>query len=97
MPAQTPITTRQPASDTITPGFGMQVPFEAINEPGCYVCNWSGHLLRVPNDAIQLGRSPLLSITGIDTPFVTRINGDPFVPVTRARMLAADLDITVNF
>lgn len=79
------------------PGFGTQVSFEAINEPGCYICNWSGHLLRVPADAIQPGRSPLVSMKGIDTPFVTKISNDPFLPVTRARMLTADLDVTVNF
>ena len=30
---------------------GMELPFEKLNEPGTYFCNWSGHLMRVPEDA----------------------------------------------
>ena len=78
-------------------GFGTQIPFEGINDPGCYVCNWSGHLVRIPEDAIKPGRSPLLSITGADPLFVTKICNDPYVPVSKARMLAADCDVAVNF
>ncbi len=78
-------------------GFGTQTPFESINEPGCYICNWSGHLLRVPEDAIKPGRSPLMSIRGHEKLFVTKISWDPYVPVSKARMLAADCDTPVNF
>lgn len=89
--------TRNKSTDPSTVGFGMQIPFEAINEPGCYVCNWSGHLIRVPEDAVKPGRSPLLSIKGTETLFVTRLSGDPYLPVSKARMLAADCDAVVNF
>ena len=75
----------------------MQVPFESITEPGCYVCNWTGHLLRIPDDAIKPGRSPLLSITAIEPLFVTKISDNPFIPVSKARMLTADNDVPVNF
>lgn len=78
-------------------GFGTQVPFEAINAPGCYVCHWSGHLVRVPDNAIKPGRSPLLSIKGTEPLFVTFLSADPYVPVSKARMLAADCDVVVNF
>ena len=80
-----------------TKGFGAQVPYDCINEPGCYVCNWTGHLLRVPEDAIKPGRSPLMSITGNCALFVTKICCDPFIPVSKARLLAADCDQIVNF
>jgi hypothetical protein len=62
----------------------MTVPFEEIQEPGCYICNWSGHLLRVPEDGVAPGRSPLISI-------------NPFVTVTKAKMIASNLDCNVNF
>lgn len=78
-------------------GFGMQVPFEAINDPGCYICNWSGHLLRIPEDAVKPGRSPVLVLKGMETLYVTKLCNDPYVPVTKARMLAADCDVVVNF
>ena len=92
-----PSTTRQSEAEQYTKGFGTQVPFESINEPGCYICNWSGHLLRVPEDAIKPGRSPLMSLTGTGPPFVTKICNDPFIPVSKARLLAADCDQIVNF
>ena len=78
-------------------GFGTQVPFESISEPGCYIFNWSGHLLRVPEDGVKPGRSPLLTIASAETLFVTKISNNPYVPLSKARMLAADCDVTVNF
>ena len=78
-------------------GVGTTVVFDKINEPGAYLCNWSGHLLRVPDDAVQIGRSPVLEIRGREQLFVTKISDDPFVPLTKARMVAGDLDHAVNF
>lgn len=85
-----------PASQGIY-GSGDQLAFEQLNEPGAYVCNWSGHLLRVPEDAIKPGRSPVLGIIAIEPPTVTRISADAFIPLTKARMLASNLDLPVNF
>ena len=78
-------------------GQGTQIPFEAINQPGSYICNWSGHLLRVPEDGVAPGRSPLINIVGQDQLFVTKISDNPFVTVTKARMLACNCDVAVNF
>ncbi len=96
MTAATPTKHRE-GEFTTSQGCGTQIPFEAINEPGCYLCNWSGHLLRIPDDAIKPGRSPVLNIKGTETLFVTKIASDPYVPVTKARMMAADWDVVVNF
>ncbi len=76
---------------------GQTMPFECINEPGAYVCNWSGHLIRVPQDAVTAGRSPLVTICGPNQLFVTKICDNPFVPVTKARLLASNHDVAVNF
>ena len=76
---------------------GTVIPFDQINEPGCYVCNWSGHLLRVPDDGIAAGRSPLINMVGYDPLYVTKISDWPYIPVTKARMLAANWDVNVNF
>ncbi len=83
--------------DQQSTGFGTQVPFESIHDPGCYVCNWSGHLLRVPEDGVKAGRSPLLSISSYEPLFVTKISNNPYIPVSKARMLCADCDVMVNF
>lgn len=96
MTTLTPTLKRERESSN-TQGFGTQIPFEAANEPGCYICNWSGHLLRIPEDAIKPGRSPVLALKGCETLYVTKVCCDPYIPVTKARMLAADCDVPVNF
>ena len=78
-------------------GATCTIPFDQINEPGAYVCNWSGHLLRVPNDGVTAGRSPLLNIVGPQPLFVTKISDDPYVSITKARLLACNCDVNVNF
>jgi hypothetical protein len=77
--------------------FGAQMPFEDINEPGCYVSNWSGHMIRVPEDALKIGHSPLIEILGRDTMVVTKLSCDPYIAISKARLLAADQDLGVNF
>ena len=78
-------------------GQGTQLPFDSINEPGTYVANWSGLLLRIPEDALKPGRSPTLAISAKEPLFVTKISNDPFIQVTKARILAANCDVAVNF
>ncbi len=78
-------------------GLGTSIPFESLNAPGCYVCQWSGHLLRVPEDGVSAGRSPLINIVGSEPLFVTKISDNPFIPVTKAKMVACNLDCNVNF
>ena len=77
--------------------FGAQVPFDSISEPGCYVCNWSGHLLRVPEDGVAPGRSPLIHINGREPLYVTKISDNPWIPLTKAKTLACNFDCHVNF
>lgn len=73
------------------------VAFESINAPGAYVCNWSGHLLRVPEDGVIAGRSPLVNIIGQEPLFCTKISDNPYITLTKARLLASNFDIAVNF
>ena len=76
---------------------GDRLAYDQIERPGAYVCNWSGHLLRIADDAVHAGRSPVLGIVGKGQLTVTRISEDPFVQVTKARMVASNLDLDVNF
>lgn len=76
---------------------GMRIQFDSIQEPGAYICNWSGHLLRIPDDAVAPGRSPLVNVIGLEPLYVTKISDNPFVTLTKARMLACNLDVSVNF
>ena len=93
-----PSTTTQGTKESYTQGcMGTVFPFDQVNEPGCYIFNWNGHLLRVPQDGIQPGRSPLMSMIGHDPILVTKISDNPYLPLTKARLMAADCDVNVNF
>ena len=78
-------------------GAGAVLPFESISEPGAYICQWSGHLLRVPEDALLQGRSPTLNLVGRDSLFVTKISNDAFLPRTKARIVASNFDLDTDF
>lgn len=76
------------------------IPFEGIQEPGTYICHQTGHLIRlVAGDEHVTSRSPLIDILGSDRElvFVTKISNDPFVPISKARMAAANLDVEISF
>ena len=80
-----------------TQNTGSCIPFECINEPGAYICGWSGHLLRVPEDGVTPGRSPMFNIVGSEPLFVTKICDNPYVTLTKARLLACNFDLNVCF
>ncbi len=89
--------TQQSCQSSFTTQAGTCVPFESIQEPGCYICNWSGHLVRIPDDGVTPGRSPMVAIVGNEPLFVTKICDNPFVTATKARLLASNFDLPVNF
>ena len=76
---------------------GSQTSWDQIQSPGTYVEALSGHCFRVPDDALKGGRSPLIELIARDHPQFVQISADPFIPLTKARMVAADLDLNVNF
>jgi len=77
--------------------YGAAFTWDQINDPGSYICNWSGHLLRVPEDGVAPGRSPLINFVGPEPLYVTKISENPYITITKARMLASNLDLPVNF
>ncbi len=79
------------------PEVGSVEPFEQIRAPGSYVLKRSGELLRVPEDALQPGRSPAIDIVSKDPWLCTKISNDPYLSVSKARAIAADMDLSVNF
>lgn len=77
--------------------YGEKVCFEDLNSPGTYYSLWTGHLIRVPEDGVKPGRSPVIEIIGKEPMMVTKLSDDPYLVLTKARMIAADLDLEVNF
>lgn len=77
--------------------LGAKVPFGDLNEPGTYYSDWSGHLIRIPDEALKPGHSPVIEILGRGPMVVTKLSDDAFLPITKARLIAADLDLAVEF
>jgi hypothetical protein len=75
----------------------MTCEFDQINSAGVYVENRTGSLMRIPEDALIPGRSPAIEILSTDPWVVTKISSDPYLPLTKARLIAADLDLVVHF
>ena len=54
-------------------------------------------VLRIPEDGVAPGRSPLINLIGTNPLFVTKLSDNPFITVTKARTIASNLDCAVNF
>jgi hypothetical protein len=86
-----------PQANSQTAQPGTTLALDVLSEPGAYVCNWSGHLLRVRPDAFPGGRQPGLNIIGDRPLTVTKISDDPDVVISKAKRLAAFFKLEVNF
>ena len=89
--------TTQERSSQLENGVGSTNPFDQINSHGCYIWRSTGDLLRVPEDALAPERSPKIDLVSKDPCLVTKISSDPYVSVSKARAIAADMDLPVNF
>ena len=92
-----PMTTTHTQLSQSEKGSGSQTYWDHIQYPGTYVELKTGHCFRVPEDALKGGRSPVIEIIARDEPQFVQISNDPFIPLNKARMVAADLDLSVNF
>ena len=73
------------------------MPFDRICSPGAYVCNWSGHLLRIPAGSLLPGGPLALNIVGGEPLTVTKISDNPDVPLSEARGLAWSFGLSAGF
>lgn len=84
-------------SYTSNQNVGTTIPFDGICEPGAYICNWSGHLLRVSQDCYQPNRNSSFNLVGSEPLMVTKISENPFVTISRAKLIASNLNLETNF
>lgn len=75
----------------------QEMPWNSIDRPGCYMLVGSGDLIRVPQDALFAGHSPIISITSNGETRVARLSDNPATPISVLRNIAADNDFNVNF
>ncbi len=74
---------------------GVSIPFDSIRSPGAYVCNWSGHLLRVPPAALI--PNGVMNIVGPEPLYVTKLSDDPDISLGGARQIARTLKLRPTF
>jgi hypothetical protein len=79
------------------PRAGAAVPFDAITAAGAYVCNWSGHLLRVSQCGLLPSGPLAVNIVGGEPLTVTKICDNPDVALSEARGLAQSYGLSVGF
>ena len=95
--------TEQPRSPEVERSTSSHsVLVQDIREPGAYVCNWSGDLLRVTDRPVPAEQLPPLpdvptAEAGAEPPRVVKISSNPYIPISLARMAAANLDLEINF
>jgi len=80
-----------------SPDRSLWVLLEEVRETGAYVGKGTGDLVRVPGSGPAGEESELVRQYQDEPLYVTRISADPFIPISQARMLAANLDIEINF
>lgn len=75
----------------------QEMAWNEIENQGCYLVLGSGDLIRVPQEALLSGHSPLITVTSNGETRVAKLAEDPAKPITVLRMIAADNDFQVNF
>lgn len=72
--------------------------WNTVKEPGCYVCNDTGRLLRVPTEAVKNQQHPIVEYFGPKGPSpVTRLSEDPQLAIPALRTLAGTAKIKPQF
>jgi hypothetical protein len=79
------------------PAPGTTIAFDVLCTPGAYVCDWSGHLLRVTEQALVEGRAPALNIVGTQPLTLTKISNDPQIALSQAKRIAHEYHLNINF
>ena len=68
-----------------------------IDQPGFYVNKGTGQGFRITRELLIPGASPALSVLGAEGERFVQLSTDPFIPVSAARMLCADNDVSPEF
>ncbi len=92
-----PTTVTNASTSDVAALAATRVPFSEIRDLGACVSNTTGHLVRFPHDAVKPNRTPVIDLVADEPLLFGRISSNPFISITKARMLACDLDLPVSF
>ena len=93
MSAQTQHNSAESRSAGEVPGILL----DEVTKPGSYVCLGTGDLIRITQADLSPRHVEPTKKPQTDPIYVAQISKDPFIPNSRARIAAADLDIEINF
>ena len=79
------------------PSFPRCARLDEVTEPGAYISKGTGDLVRIVQRGAFLEGKELLNRHDDEPVYVARISNDPFIPISQARLAAANSDITINF
>ena len=74
-----------------------EVSWDALETPGFYVSRSTGNGYRVPAEALIKGASPVIEQVSAKPSRLVRLSDNPFIPLIKARNLAANCNIEPNF
>jgi hypothetical protein len=87
--------------ETISPEYRahrvQEMSRNEIDSPGCYVLIDSGDVLRIPQEALDAGHSPMISVSSVEETRVAKLTDNPADPIWALRTIAADNDYFVHF
>jgi hypothetical protein len=90
-----------PAAATAAPpaeALSASRTWNLVNQPGCYVCNDTGRLFRVPASALGWAGTPNIQVLGPQGPSrVTRVSTNSTLPIEELRLLSAGVLIKPQF
>ena len=73
------------------------VLLEQVSQAGAYVCRGTGDLIRVTPSGPTEVEAELIRKHHDEQLYVTQISGNPFIPISDARIAAANLDLDIDF
>ena len=75
----------------------MELAWTAIGRPGSYLLVDGGNLVRIPQEALGPGRTPLFTVVAKRDVHVVKLSDDPNEAIPVLRNLAAEQGYSVNF
>jgi hypothetical protein len=73
------------------------VSWDDLETPGFYISRETGNGYRVPPEGLIRGASPAIEQVSASPTRLVRLSENPFIPLIKARNLAANCNIEPNF
>jgi hypothetical protein len=99
--APSPTAVSSPVSASVAPPPAVPLgsrTWNTVNQPGAYVCNDTGRLLRVHANGVKEGTCPIVEFIGPNgSPMVTRLSENPGLPIAELRTICAGTTVKAQF